>query len=856
MGAMLDFNRIKTIANGLREQFEYPELYPVMIQTIISEEDDEFLYENRKSIYQMADSNEDCAILLAHMMVHLAFNEYDEEGFWIHFREFIGIQKDDRKKAFDPIIDVLEIYGFRTYPEEGRRQLVKSLLFNAGVPKVQANVFFNTIYNEFYKEYSGLISDRIDVIIEKIGKYYQKRDYSIIGFITVREFLSDSEYSGEMCKNVLRKLDQTINSPDDAFTIDLGLLEEPFIQWYSNGRLIRKKVGNAKRGLMLDSGDYDVYYIVPSMESNTPQYTVIVEPELSEDHRVTLMTIRTQEGLKTVGTKIHIGDYPILEGVRIRHENETLFELHQNRYLVFDKDGFLRKQLSPGNNIIIGSYELSDRSNIPISQILAEKDNYCVYRTFELSTNDVFELFGETITIGSNNENVSIEANRITNKISVNNKSVNAFYSHPRIVFNPDFTHATVDIHRNGKLIYNTSITDSPIVFDPNSIPALSIKNGLFKIRIRSGPKVFNYEYVCLNDFDVTFDDGSDLNGGSFSVTANGETKTFDYGKTDINITCPMRMAIGLYAEVEVKTPVLAFQYKPSEDIWCYPSSDNRIVSSDINRNFIVSCGLKSGDLCSLQFVSEGKKVIADEYAKSHNGICRFRIHHYSELADFNRKLELIYVDDTGKKYPLIVLNDISNVEVDDCIGGVCIFTLTNRARDCTVLLKAYIDKKLKTIPLENDSPEAVSYLYSLNYEILEVTGNDERLITSGSLSTTNSLFATSSYREDELVAAADKGDTVAEYIFAKKLIEKHQFKIGLSYLQKACEKGYEPAYLEMIYYYLFFNDGDNICEKNIAPYFDKLKDSGNRSISLFYDIEKINRPAISLFEDQDNRPE
>lgn len=852
MNVMVDLIRLKKIANDLRNQFDCPDLNPVLIQTIVPYEDYVFICDNKKNIYQLADSNEDCAILLTYIMVHLAFDEYDEEGFWNHFKNFIGVSKIDRKKAFDPIVEVLEMYGFRLY-QNGGRQLVKSLLFNAGVPSIQANVFFDTLYNEFYKKYSGLISNKINLVIDKIERYYQDHDYSIIGFVTVREFLSDSTYSGELCRNVLKKMDQMVNNPDDILTIDLGLLEKPFDRWYRHDRLIRKKTENSKNGLMIDSGDYDIYYVIPSMDVDTVTYPITIEPELSEDHQDVIKTIHAPDGLKTIRSKLRLGDYPILDGVKIIHESETLFKLPVNKYLIFDKDGFLKKQLSPGNNTIIGSYELSEETDIPISQILAEKDNYCVYRTFELSTNDTFEIFGEIIAVGSNNENAKIDANRIKNKVKIDNKPVNALYSHPKIVFNPEFKDAIIDIYRNDRLIYSTPATGPPIIFDPISIPGLSIKNGKFKIKARFGSKVFNYEYVCINDFKVSFNDGSNLNNGSLTITANGETKSFNYGKTDINITCPMKIETGLYVKIEIKTPVLAFQYKPTEDIWCYPSLSSTISSSDITRNFIISCGFENHTLCSLQFISKGKKVIGDEYARSHDGVCRFRIHHINEIINFKDKIEVIYIEGSGDKHPIVTLNDTSKVEIDNYLGGLCIFTLTNKNHDCHVLLKAQIDGKIKTIPLESNTPEVFSYLYNLNYEIIEETDCDKRLITNGNLSTSESLLIRDDLSDNEkLTASANDGNVIAQFVLAKRLIEKHKFKKGYPYLMEACKKGYEPAYLEMVYYHLFFN---NDC-KEYAPYFNKLKYSKTKSISLFYEIEKIAHPALNYLEEVCDRPQ
>ena len=844
---MMDMNRIKSIAKDLCDQFDCPELNPVLIQTSISEEDEVFICENRKEIYQLADVNENCAILLTYMMVHLAFNEYDEAGFWNHFRNFIGIPKEDRKKAFDPVLETLDMYGFRVY-SKGNRQLVKSLLFNAGVPKVQATVFFNTMY-EFYKKYSGLISDRLDDIVKKVECYYQDRDYSIIGFATVREFLGDSEYSGELIRNVLRKIDQVFNNPDEIFTIDLGLLEESFDQWYREDRLIRKKTGNLRNGLMIDVNDYDIYYVAPSVNANNITYCIAIEPELSEEHQVSIKTTRTPDGIKTVRSKLRLGDYPILDGVRICHDNETLFSLPESKYLTFDKDGFLRKQLSTGNNIIVGPYELLDESDLPISQILDEKDNYCVYRTLELSTGDTFEIMGEVITLGSNNDDVIVEANRIKNRVKFKNKPVDALYSHPRIVLNSEFKHTVIRVYRNDGLIYNASVEGSSLTFDPNTISELSIKNGVFRIRIKSGSKVFNYEYVCINDFRITFDSGSDINQGSFLITVNGETKSFDYGETDYNILAPMKIANGLYIEVDVRTPVIAFQYKPSEDIWCYPSSEDKISSSDVTRNFTVSYGFEDRALCCLQFISDGKKVVGDEYARSHNGLCRFKIHHVNEITGFKNKLDVIYVDGSGNKHSLITLNDVPDIEVDDQIGGVCVFTLTsltdNKDYDYSVQLKASIDGRNRAFSLTYNEPVAIAYLYNLDYEVLEIMGDECRLIRCGYLSTSNS-HADDYKDEDKLVELANDGDADAQLFLAKKMIKKHNYSKAYPYLMGACGKEYSPAYLEAIYYYLFFNDEN--CEKNIAPYFNKLKD--NRSATLLYDIEKMARPKLNEFED------
>ena len=51
MNVMVDLIRLKKIANNLRNQFDCPDLNPVLIQTIVPYEDYVFICDNKKNIY-------------------------------------------------------------------------------------------------------------------------------------------------------------------------------------------------------------------------------------------------------------------------------------------------------------------------------------------------------------------------------------------------------------------------------------------------------------------------------------------------------------------------------------------------------------------------------------------------------------------------------------------------------------------------------------------------------------------------------------------------------------------------------------------------------------------------------------
>lgn len=81
--------------------------------------------------------------------------------------------------------------------------------------------------------------------------------------------------------------------------------------------------------------------------------------------------------------------------------------------------------------------------------------------------------------------------------------------------------------------------------------------------------------------------------------------------------------------------------------------------------------------------------------------------------------------------------------------------------------------------------------------------------------------------------------------------MNQRNYKEGIPYLKKACDSGYEPAIIEMIYINLYYNNVD--CAENIYPLFKKLN-MNDKNNSLLYDIEKISRPELKeLDEDQDS---
>ena len=840
----LDLKRVKSIADSLLFQFDDPESNPIMIQVSVPDEDYEFMLANRTMIYACMEFNDDCSILMAYMMVKLAFEKYDNK-FWDHYKDFISPCKYNRNYVVDRIFDVLLTNGYA--PQKyysGRNLIVDIILFNAGIPLHQANVFFDKVYS-YYVDYHGELNDKgIGIINQRLMLDYQKNDYSYNGIHTVRDFLRDDEYSSELIKNTLLKMDDP-----DGGGIDLGLLEDAFNTWYQKDRLRNKSSGSCKLGLFLNINNSELYLSLPPQESEERTYGISIEPQPEFDYPSNIPTIPNNGRFKTVEQKIGLEEYNILNGLKLSHNDLVLIDQPRSNYLLFDKNGNNKKQLSNGTNWIVAPYDLVIE-DIPITEII-EKDEYCIHKTAELNKGDTYQINNQLLSVGSTDYQTSkIDGSKIDYVMRYQSKLIHGYYEHPIIECSFKTNHVSMEIlDQNGhQICYETKIINGTYRVDLAENPNLKSFNGIFTVKIRSGSKLISYSYVRLSDFRVSIITDDMAGPGKIKITANRREEFIEYSEKQKAITHDIRFGMGVAVECDLQTPVLAYQIRPSDNIWMFPMEDDNIKSSDINPKLVVSYGNGDGKLCRLQFISSGKRVIGDNYAIVRKGKCDFRIPHVNDLYSFKNYIDVIFVDENDNKHQLLTLNCIPKVEIDNKIAGICLFTMTSQISGHDITIMTVIDGKESRFRLFLNRPAATTYVSSLEYKVIDSYKGEEITISSGKLSFgKNNKIAKKEF--EEIKQLADSGDAPSQTIIGRELRYKNDYNGSLTYLAKACESGYAPAFDEMALLLLNHEYG---FEKAL-PFIKKAVENNSSRMKLLYDVERLKHPELEPINQVDD---
>lgn len=810
--------QIREICHDMNVQIASPHPPAIIMQIYVPQEDLQILETHRTQIIRSFINNgidSPYAHAAAYLMTYVAFECFDR-AYWKHLSDYVSfdILPNLRQTLGKEFYAYAENHGFHTI-DDGNKY-VGTLLFNTGIPQNYAQRFFNTAKSLYERIHGNLSEDNLKhlkMVVEDMGFSYASAGGQARG---VREFMADLEYSSDLWKGVLTRIDQTEITTDEGLLQDLGVLEESFKNWSSSSEAkIRSDHKTRETGLYLNTKDLKPYVHLSQMTvtGRNPQMSINGEDPITIGVKI------SDNQFVTIPYDQNLDDEEILSGFKITLDGEVVFTLQESKFIVFNKAGIPSQNLTRGTNYILceQDQEIEDYS------CLNYFGDYAIYTLEDLENGDVRTICGSNISVGfKQSHDVRWIVDEADVHIKHNSEHISCLRSHPMIHIDSDMSECILYVYDNDGLVLKTHILqDKYPEFDTASI--IPTAEGYYRLIVRFGSIKFRMSYALISDLEIMSSELVTSSANNLSVTLWGRTKEIPVSSEDFYKEFDITRD-GNY-RIRLRTNIIGYSFDRSPVL---KQLGNTIKRHEIRESLLISTGMMKNGFLELNVYSKGEKLTGTRYLKINGGKASVSLGNlmYSLRNIFD---EMTFeIKTNNRTMNLFTVRAEYGIDVDE-LDGICLLTSKYVPFGRKAICRGTADDKPFEFELKSGTIKDIIYSDRLDLTIVDSRSGETirapitRLCSNKGCKTKNKTL-------EEY--ASDK-DYEGAFCEANWKIRKGQYKDALRYLSLCVRNQYSPAYEQYAFCVLNVENNDKIYKEYLA----KASRSGSKRSLLLEDL-------------------
>lgn len=811
--------QILEICHDIWVQIDSPSPPAIILQIYVPPEDQQILESYRKEIIVDFLNNgidSPYSHAAAYLMTYVAFEYYDS-AYWKHLCEYtsLDLSSNLQQSLGMKYSDYAEYYGFHVVSDGNR--YVGTLLFNAGIPKRYATKFFDkarSLYMMVHRDLSESSLRYLKTEVEDVGDSYASAGGQAKG---VRKFMADLDYSSDLWKGVLTRIDQITTHSNDGVIKDLGALEESFKKWnHKPGSKTASSSMMRGTGLYLNT-DRMVPYIHISdevVDNSNPQLSINAGTSVC-------IGVRTVNGqYVTMSYDQDLDDEAILSGLAISIDGRQIFCISESKFIIFNSSGIPTQNLSKGTNYVLCD---QDQEVVSFSSMNYFGD-YAIYALDGLDYGDVISICGIDVSVGFKQPH---KARWLIDEIDLdvkrNSEHILCLRSHPKIHIISDMSECLLYAYGGSELISKTHIANKDYTeYDP--APLLPTTGGYYCLVVRFGSIKFNISYALIPDFDIVTSGQVTTSDGLMCITIWDRVVKVKVSSDDFYSEFDL-INDGIYT-MRLRTNIIGYSFDRSPALQQFGSMINRHELGDSIR---ISTGQMKSGVLELNVFSKGTKLTGTRYYTIENGETKFSLGNlmYSLRNVFEEMTFVVKVNDSVMD--LFTVREVFGVDVDSDVNGICLLTSRHMPYGRKAIITGNNGDESFEFDLKTGEMKDLHYCDGMELKIID-SKSGETIKGPIVFSNHGGKCKTVGKFIEDYALQKDCEDALCE---ARWKVRKGQYAEAVPYLESCVRNQYSPAY--ELYAFCMLNVRKD--EKRYKEYLCKASKLGYKRSMLLVDL-------------------
>lgn len=757
----------------------------------------------------------------AYLMTYVAFEYYDS-AYWKHLSEYISynLPSNIQQSLGMNYSNYAEYYGFHVVSEGNR--YVGTLLFNAGIPKHYATSFFDKVRSLYMRVHGDLSDDSLHYLkteVGDIGASYASAGGQAKG---VRQFMADLDYSSDLWKKALTRIDQMSTSSDDHILIDMGALETSFNEWSCKPESkVTTSCKTIETGLYLNTKVVIPYIHISEnvVDNRGPQLSINGGAPVG----ISVKTVNGQ--YETIPYDHNLDEEAIFSGLSISLDGIQIFNSSYSKYIIFNSSGRVTQNLSKGTNYVLCDLD----QEIESYSYLNYFGDYAIYTLEGLEHGNVISICGDEVPVGfKQSHNVEWVVDKIDLNVKRNSEHILCLRNHPKINIDSDMSECLLYVFNSSELILKTRIIHKDYT-EYDTAALLPVIGGYYHIVIRFGSIKFSTSYVLISDFDIKASDLITASSSVITLTLLGKTVEIPVSSDD------MYHEFDLVGDdhytMRLRTNIVGYSFDHSPIL----KKTGSVIDRHELKDFIcISTGMMNDGILELNVFSKGIKLTGTRYLRIKDGEAKYSLGNlmYSLRNVFDEMTFEIKTNDVAIK--LFTIREVFGIDIDYDESGICLLTSRHTPFGRRAIVTGTIDDE--PFEFEMNSGKIKDILYSRNLEFSIIDSKSGKTIRGPIIFSNHGRKCSAEHKTPREYAL--QKDYEGAFCEAKWKIRKGQYGRAIPYLEYCIQNHYSPSY--ELYAFCMLNEYKD--SKRYEEYLDKASKNGCKRSKLLKDlIEQFN---------------